>query len=120
MTPDADPESSELAVSEADEVDGVIVAALDVHQTTPEGVRGVDQLVGRQALAALPEALECILQVMRKPGRGAQSQLAAALKVVELAERYQGIAVADGDGRVYVLDRGQAARVLAKRLGLQE
>lgn len=119
-----DPESSELAVSEADEADGVIVGAPRTHHATTLSGSGdatdLEQYAATEAAKHLDAALRTLTEVMDNPNRNAQVRLMAAREVINLALRRNPEQGGGGGSRVYVLDRGQAARVLAKRLGLQE
>lgn len=120
---DTDPtiELESQAGGEQDGGESTVLAAQRAAHAMSLGVRGVERVVAQKAMDALPEALDVIIGVMRKPGRGAQSQLTAAFRIVDVAMRYQAETSAAGaDTRAYVLDRAEAARVLAKRLGLPE
>lgn len=124
MTPADEHDPSELAASEGDEADGVIVAAPHVHAATTLSGSGdatdLEQYAATEAAKHLDAALRTLTEVMDNPNRNAQVRLMAAREVINLALRRNPEQGGGSGSRVYVLDRGQAARVLAKRLGLQE
>lgn len=117
---DDDPEVSELESGES----GAIVAAPRTHHATTLSGLGeaadLEQYAAVEAAKHLDDALKTLVAVMRNPNRNAQVQLMACREVINLALKRSPEAVSKQGTKVYVLDRAEAGRVLAKRLGLQE
>jgi len=80
----------------------------------------LEQYAATEAARHLDEALKTLVAVMKNPNRNAQVQLMAAREVINLALKRSPEAVSKQGARVFVLDQGRAAQVLAKRLGLPE
>jgi hypothetical protein len=80
----------------------------------------LEQYAATVAAGHLDEALKTLVAVMKNPNRNAQVQLMAAREVINLALKRSPEAVSKQGARVFVLDRGEAAQVLAKRLGLPQ
>lgn len=116
-------EPSEIVVDEADDMGPPLTPTTTPNHGGLGGSTSPLDIVAREALKHLPEALETLIKVMRRSDRGDQNRMTAALKVIELATSQAATAASQSQGgqtRVYVLDRGQAAAELVKRLGLRE
>jgi hypothetical protein len=80
----------------------------------------LEQYAATEAAKHLDAALRTLTEVMDNPNRNAQVRLMAAREVINLALRRNPEQSGGQSSRVYVLDRAEAARTLARRLGLPE
>lgn len=127
MIPSDEQSPSELAVS-GDEEESETSEMLDSPPLAPTTVAtlegqgaepDLEQYAAVRAAKWLDAAIDSLAGTLTKPTRYAKDRNAAAMNLINLALR-RNPGQAAQNTRVFVLDRAEAARTLARRLGLPE